>query len=171
MRRNNWRTEANEFTRKLDKANKQIDELQQEKKRVEDARVDDATRYKNLIVKLENTNSNLAKTNEKQLADNLQLDKELRQAIVVVKSVNQNLEARVAEIDSVRKDPLVAAADRQQIYNTLIHTTDDAKTAQADKQRLEVLLRDLAEVAKKQKVALEYAKIRDADQFRTRPPA
>jgi hypothetical protein len=170
----NWRDEDAKQVALLDKANEDIAKLQQENKRIAEGRVNDQDRFKETTRKLQAANDDLTK----QIYDPLtgyksqreQLQGQLRQVLVDIKLLQQNLANLRDESAALRDANRVAVADREKVWKTYLTTSDEATNRAEEIARLEKRLRDLVEQYNVVRMRAEYDKNRAAD-LSKEPPA
>jgi predicted nucleic acid-binding Zn-ribbon protein len=142
----------------LTEANKQKEEAKAEQKRLQQALVEEADRYVKRLAALEHEKSDLAKEKDKQAAEILAKDGELRLLRATVASVHSTLENLRVEADSIRKEIKIALDQRQELARKLERTNDDLVAAVNERQRLEKLGRELAAIITKLTTAMQYQK-------------
>jgi hypothetical protein len=155
---------------KLEAAKKQNDDLLQDNKRLAQDQVTERDRYEERIKKLQAANEELTGDRQRLEAARGTWEAEKRKYDAEDKAVHQTLDALRVEADNLRKELQQAVDERQKVYDKLVASNDSATTLEADKQRIEKLLRDLAAVNTRTKNVLEYYKVSEAGMAKDPPP-
>jgi hypothetical protein len=150
-------------------ANKQIQDLKEEKKNLETAMNDEKERVRKRLISLEQLKVEAVRDRdaaEKELATKVGENRELAAAI---KGIIQKESVMQAAIDTMRADIKVAVDDRDNIRKKLLDTTDDLNAAVVQRQKLEKLQRELVDQIEKLKRIAQYVHASEADLVKTPP--
>ena len=154
----------------LEAAKEKNDGLLQENKRIAQNRITDRDRYEKTIKDLQAAKDGLTTDRQNLDKENGRLVAQDRERDAADKAVHQTLDALRVEADNLRKELQQAVDERQKVYDKLVASNDSATTLEADKQRIEKLLRDLAAVNTRTKNVLEYYKVSEAGMAKDPPP-
>jgi len=100
-----------------------------------------------------------------------ELEAGLREAVNAMQAAHQTLANLRAEADQLRKDIVLARADRDAQFKKVVGLTDDLHNAEAEKARLEKLDGDLGNQLGKARKCLQYFKLNENSDYEAqRPP-
>jgi hypothetical protein len=165
-----WRDVAAAVTSQLDKANEEKAKLQQAYNLLDQQRKNDNDRSTKLIGKLQG-DYDLEKEKKAALDSQvLALQGSIRNFDAAIKLAQQTLATIRGEDDLLRGQIKVAIDDRQKVYDTLVATNTDNTNRQAEINRLQKTLGEVAVNYQKLLALVQKAKISEAD-VQSEPPS
>ena len=118
------------LAQRLEKAKKDIDELQAQKKKLEEQSKADKDRQDNAMAALRTENDVLRTGRARAEQDVVRLEKEAREAVAAMKAAHETLFNLRAEAEQLRKDIVLARADRDAHFKKVVALTDELHNAE-----------------------------------------
>jgi hypothetical protein len=154
----------------LTEANKEKQNLAEEKKNLETALNDEKERTKKRLIALEQEAKKVV-AEKSELESKIQVEEgKSRVLALAIKETSQRIGVMQTEIEGMRNNIKVAVDERNDLQKNLVSKTDDLMNAVAERQKLEKLQRELALQVMKMKETLAHFKI-DENFKATTPPA
>jgi hypothetical protein len=147
------------LAQRLEKAKKDIDELQAQKKKLEEQSKADKDRQDNAMAALRTENDVLRTGRARAEQDVVRLEKEAREAVAAMKAAHETLFNLRAEAEQLRKDIVLARADRDAHFKKVVALTDELHNADLERQRLEKANGDLGAKLAEAQMMLQTAKV------------
>ena len=154
----------------MTKANKEKQELTEEKKILDTALNDEKAATLKRLVALENEKNIAVAERDKNEAKIQVAEGKARVLALAIEEVHKRLSVLQTAIDSMRNDIKVTVDQRDTLQTNLLKTTDDLQNAVIERAKLEKLGAQLAAQIVKLKELLAYAKVSPNDMAKI-PPA
>jgi cell division protein FtsB len=158
------------LSQRLEKAKKEFEDLQGQKKKLEEQCKVEKDRQDKAQAALVTENEVLRKDRAKGEQEVATLEKGLREAVAAMKAAHETLFNLRAETEQLRKDIMLARDDRDKQFKKVVGLTDDLHNAVAERMRLEKSSADLAAQLAEARMILQYFHL-DKTSMAKQPPS